>query len=50
MHENSILSGVYYLNTTKDGWHVFVKEHGEQEIFTLSQHCVSEYNYVTSRR
>ena len=51
MHENSLLSGVYYLNTPKDaGGIVFVKGYGEQEIFPMAlTPKVSEYNYVTSK-
>ena len=51
MHENSILSGVYYLDTPKDaGGIVFVKGYGEQEIFPMAlTPKVSEYNYVTSK-
>jgi|8_EtaG_2_1085327.scaffolds.fasta_scaffold51450_2 uncharacterized protein (TIGR02466 family) len=51
MHENSLLSGVYYLDTPKDaGGIVFVKGYGEQEIFPSAiTPKVSEYNYVTSK-
>ena len=52
MHENSLLSGVYYLDTPKDaGGIVFVKGYNEQEIFpTAITPKVSEYNYVTSKQ
>ena len=51
VHENSLISGVYYLDTPKDaGGIVFVKGYGEQEIFPLAiTPKVSEYNYVTSK-
>ena len=51
MHQNSLLSGVYYLDVPKDsGGIVFVKGYGEQEIFPSAiTPKVSEYNYVTSR-
>lgn len=51
MHENSLLSGVYYLDTPKDaGGIVFVKGYGEQEIFPMAiTPNVSEYNYVNSK-
>ena len=52
MHENSLLSGVYYLDAPKDaGGIVFVKGYNEQEIFPMAiTPKVSEYNYVTSKQ
>ena len=50
MHENSILSGVYYLNTPKDGGGiVFVKGMVNKKYFLNLTPNVSEYNYVTSK-
>ena len=52
MHENSLLSGVYYLDAPKDaGGIVFVKGYNEQEIFPMAiTPKVSEYNYVNSKQ
>ena len=52
MHENSLLSGVYYLDAPKDaGGIVFVKGYNAQEIFPMAiTPKVSEYNYVTSKQ